>query len=400
MSPPRLKHEARLVLLLNGLYHVADALCSVFVGVYFYLLSQDLTVVYTHYLVIYAVTPLAFLAAGWYAQAFDRVHVFRAGLLLHAVYYGAILYLQTDAPTHSIALGALLGITWGLFWAGNNTFTFDVADPLARDYFFGWLTAIMGAARLVAPLIAGAVISFIPGATGGYQLIFGMAVVLYLLSILLSARIPPDRTRRIFHIRRALFPGRDQRDWQMIMAASMTLAGSFNIFQFLLGLLLFTMTENEMQVGGFAAFQALAGIVAAWFVGRVLRPRTRRVSMLTSVGILLVAGAMIASNLTIFTLILFGFMRSVAMPLFGVPHSSVRLDVIDRCAQDPSQRIEYICAWEVPLAVGRVIMMTLLIVLGNNWGTDGLRVALFLLCANRVFTYCFVSQTLVMRDAR
>jgi len=65
------------------------------------------------------------------------------------------------------------------------------------------------------------------------------------------------------------------------------------------------------------------------------------------------------------------------------------MDVIQDCAEEPSQRIEYITAWEIPLAVGRIVSMTLAMAL-IAWIPHSeipLRIILFLLCAIRLVTY-------------
>ena len=399
MTSKRLDFHAWVVLSLNALYTIANALCSIFVGVYFWKNSLDFTVVCYHYLALFLVTPVVFLLAGWYSQARDRVHVFRLGLALHAVFYACLLYLGEDSPRYAPHLGALLGVTWGFFWAGNNTFNFDVAKPENRDYYFGWLGAINGAARLAAPMAGGLLIGLAPDAEHGYQLIFFLAVLIYGAGIVLSAWVPADSTRRPFRLKRALFPGRDQHDWQWVMLAAVTLAGSFNIFHFLLALVMYMQTSNEVTVGGFAAFQALAAIVTSYLLGRLIVPRQRRTAMLWGVILLVTAGVLISAKLTVFTLVVFGFLRSVAQPLFSIPHWGVRFESIDRCAEDPSQRIEYLSAWEVPLAIGRVLMIGLLAILYETLGDTGMRIALFLLCANRILTYlCLIQISSLRRE--
>ena len=53
--------KAWLIIAMNALYSIADALCSVFVSVYLYVHSLDINVVFTHYLLIYMVTPVVFI---------------------------------------------------------------------------------------------------------------------------------------------------------------------------------------------------------------------------------------------------------------------------------------------------------------------------------------------------
>jgi len=392
-----LAKHAKVVLLLNILYNVADALCSVFVGVYFYIHSLRFEVVCYHYLALYVVTPVVYLLSGWYAQRFDRLHVFRLGVLFHAIYYGLLLYMQQEAANHAVALGGVLGIAWGLFWAGNNTFNYDVVNASQRDYFFGWLNAVTGASRFAAPALSALILYLVPGVERGYYVLFATAVGLYLCSIVASAWVPSDSQCRPFHLARALFPGKDQRDWRLVMWASVTQAGSFHIFYILLGLAMYMKTGNAATVGAFTAFQYLAGIAVSFYAGRRIRRESRRAYMFWGTVLLVLAGGIIGWEISIVSLVAFGFIRSIAEPLYMVPYSSIRLDIIDGSVRDPAERIEYMCASEVPLAVGRIVMMLVLLALSGTLDELGLRIALFLLCANRIVTYLIIVRTSVVQ---
>jgi len=395
MDNQRLLPTAWVALCLRALYVAATALCGVFISVYLWVNSFDFSVVCRYYLAVYTITPGIFLLAGWYSQARDRLHVYRLGLVLHAIFYGLLLLLRERSPEYATLLGAFLGVAWGVFWAGANTLDFDVTLEGRREYYFGLLSSTSGLVSLLCPMIAGLIIRYVGDEREGYLWIFALSAMLYLGGFTLSFLMPSDNTRRPFRIWRALLPGRDQRDWRLIMLASMSLAGSFNIFMFLLGLLMYMQTGNELTVGGYASFQALASVIVAFFVGRWVTPRTRRRYMFLGVAVLLVAGSLMAFKLTIVTLVLFGLLRSISMPMFGIPHSGLRMDIIAKSAENPAQRIEYISAWEVPLAIGRVIMMLVMLGLFNLLSESeiGLRITIFILCAIRIVTYQLVTRT-------
>jgi len=396
----RLDRKAWIALTLNALYSAAEALCSVFVSVYLWINSQDFIAVCSYHITIYFVTPFFFVLAGWYSQARDRLHVYRLGLVMHAVFYFTLLTLGERCGEHAVALGALLGATWGIYWAGLNTFNYDVTAPGRREYYIGLVMAASGTLSLIAPLISGFIIRNAPTSHQGYRTVFAAVLGIYVLSLALSFLIPRDNVRRPFHIVRALFPRRDQRDWQLMMLASASMAGSFNIFPFVLALLMYMRTSNEFSVGGYASLQALAGIIVAYFVARAATPRTRRPYMFYGLLVLLAAGGLMAFPATTSILIAFGLLRSISGPLFGIPYGGLRYDIIAQCAQDPSERIEYLVAWEIPLAIGRVLMM--LAVMGiyhfMHGGDAALRIILFVICFIRILTYQFSTRTSVMRD--
>lgn len=379
---------------------MAAALSTVFVSVYLWVNSHDLTVICRHYLVLYSVVPVVFMLAGWYSQARDRVHVYRAGLILHAVFYATLLLLRERSVEYAGWLGALLGVTWGTFWVGANTFNFDVTTAGKREYFFGLMQTINAGVSLLAPLLSGAIIKYSSVPAEGYHRVFAIVLGLFVTSLVISLLIPPDNVRRPFKIRRALFPGPDQRDWRLMMLVAASLTGSYTFFPILLGVLMYVQTANELSVGGYGTFQALATLVAAWLVGRMVTPGNRRRFMWWGVATLVAAGVVMLFRLNMATLLLFGLLRSISRPLFGVPHASLNLDIIEDSAEEPAQRIEYLCAWEVALAAGRVSMMALLwvVYVRLDGGDMAARIMLFMLCAIRLVTYQLVIRSSPLRE--
>ncbi|NIA12813.1 MAG: MFS transporter [Nitrospiraceae bacterium] len=399
MSKHRLLPGAWVALSLSAVYSTAAALCSVFVSVYLWINSQDLGVIYSYYLALFVVTPVFFLLSGWYSQARDRLHVYRLGLVLHAVLYATFLVLRERSPEYALWLGALQGVTWGCYWAGANTLNYDVSAAGKREYYFGLLHGTTGIVKLLAPVAAGFIIRFASEPREGYHLVFGVVVLLFLLSFALSFLMPPDNERRPFHLRRALFPGSEHRDWRLVMLASASMSGSFTIFAFLLTLLMYIQTGDELSVGAYAAFQSIAVIVVPFFVGSALVPRNRRTFMRWGVILLVAAGALMAFKLSVVTLVLFGLLRSIAQPLFGIPHTGLRLDIISESVENPAQRIEYLCAWEIPLAAGRIIMMLIMMALYGVLAQSevAVRISLFVLCAIRILSYQLLIRTSPMR---
>ena len=379
---------------------MADAMCVVFLSVYFWVNSFNIQIVCRYYMTLYAVTPAVFLFAGWYSQARDRLHAYRTGLALHAVFYGLLLYLQGDAAQYPVMMGILLGITWGIYWAGANTLSYDVTPPGRREYFFGILNAVTGIMGLFAPLISGLIIQRASAPRIGYLCVFGLVVGIYLLCFLLSFSLPSDSQRRPFHIKRALFPGKNQRDWRLAMWATLSMTGAFNLFPVLLSLLMYMKSKSEMTVGAFASLQALAVVIVSYFAGKVIVPRNRRFFLRLGTIFLVAAGFLMLFEITPLTLVLFGFLRSFSAPLFGIPYSGLRFDIITQCTGDSGQRIEYISASEVPLAIGRVFVISLLMILVTYLPENdmALRILLFSLCALRIITYFLIVNTSALKD--
>ena len=395
----KLSGHARLIIALNTLYSIAEALCSVFVGVYFYINSHNINTVFFHYTVLYLTTPFAFVFAGWLTRKRDRSFLFRAGLVLHALYYAALLFLRDSSPEYAGMLGGLLGITWGFFWAGNNTYQYDFSSGNGgREFFLGMISAVSAGAKILAPLMSGLIISFAPVPQQGYEIIFVVALMLYSVAITFSFKIPASPKSGSFPLKQALFPPRAHRDWRILMLAGISLAGSFHIFHFLLALIMYFEIGNEAAVGGYVSFQGLVTVTVSYLVGRYVVPQSRKRFMFWGVLVLVAAGLIVFWETTVWTLLIFGFLRSISLPLYGIPDTAVRFEVMESMMKEPGDRIAYLCAWESPLAVGRLIAMASLFVLYHLYGGGGLRVMLLLLCLIRLATYALMCRISIIRN--
>lgn len=379
---------------INSLYAVAGALSSVFVAVYLFT-QGDFATICRFQLTCFAVTPFFFIVGGWYAQARDRLHAYRLGLILNASFYALLLILRESAPHYDIGLGVLAGATGGIYWVAANTLSYDMTAAGAREYYIGLMATITGAVGLVAPFIGGLIIHYSPEPHLGYEILFGGVVILYTICIILSFRLPKDNVRRPFRIKRAMFPKKEQRDWRLALWVSLSLSGSYIIFPLVLNLLMYMHTKSEVKVGGFSSYQALIALVTTFLIGRTARSGNRLRFLFAGVATLLVAGSLMLFPLNFYVLVAFGFLRSLSQALFVIPHGGLNYEIINNDAEDPSQRIEYLCVWEFPLAAGRIIMMGTMLFL-YQWlsGNElAIRITLFLLCAIRIVSYILIRKT-------
>ena len=347
---------------ITGLYTAAESLCSAFVGLYLLKNSGDLKTVLLHYLALYGSLPIFFVFAGWYAQAHDKLHVYRLGIMLHTVYYALLLYLQNRAPDHAVELGLLMGLTWGMFYAAANTIHFDVSSNGRRGYYLGLLTSVNGFFQLAAPLVSGIVIHLFPERNVGYEIIFTFAIALYCACFLITFRLPNDRVGKPFRFPAAVFPKRQQRDWRMALLSATLQLGIDVVMVITMPLLMFLETSSEFSVGGFASFQALAFIIVAFFVGRSISTSWRKRYMLIGAIATLAGGIVLAIDIRLATIVFYGFMRAIGEPMFGIPQSTIRWNIISSTITGPAERIPYLCAFEVSLGLGRVLALAPIVI--------------------------------------
>jgi len=396
LTPP-----AKNLLVINALFWLADGLCSMFVNIYLWRVQKEFPVLLRYNLACWLTIPTFFLIAGWLSQARDRTWALRIGLALHAIFYLSLLWLREGAAQHVVGLGILLGVAMGFYFAGIHTLTFDVTAQGERDYYVGVSSFTSGITGAVAPFAAGSIIGLATGLRG-YVMVFALAVAMYVAAVILSFRLPPDREPRPFLIRRALLPPREHRDWRLVMLLWAVFGGRFGIFMFIVGLLMYMASGSEMAVGSYGLVTGAIRIVGSYAVGRAVTPGRRIPFMLAGALSGTAAGLIMLGPIHLPTVWAFGLMLAVSTPLFSIPSSAIQLDVIGRTAKDPSQRVEYVCAREMPLALGRVLYVTVL------WGLYdlltknllGLRIAVCVTAATGLLGYLIMSRiSFVQEDA-
>lgn len=395
----RLLGPARTLLAINALFWAADGLCSIFVNIYLWRVQREFPVLLRYNLACWVTIPPFILLAGWLAQARDRTWALRIGLALHAVFYLSLLSLREAAVGHVVPLGVVLGVAMGFYYAGLHTLTFDVTAQGERDYYVGLSSFTSGITGAVAPFAAGAVIGLAAGLRG-YVMVFALAVVLYVVAFATSLRLPPDREVRAFRIRVALLPPKEHSDWRRVMALWAVFGGRFGIFMFIVGLLMYMASGSEMVVGGYSLVTGSIRILGSLVVGRAVTPARRLPFMLLGALSGTAAGLIMLGPINLLVVWAFGIMLAVSTPLFSIPSSAIQLDVIGRTAADPSQRVEYVCAREVPLAVGRFIYLAVLWSLYDLLTKNllGLRIAVCVTAATALLGYFIMSRISFVRE--
>ena len=387
------------MLAINALFWAADGLCAIFVNIYLWRVQREFPVLLRYNLSCWLTIPAFILLAGWLSQARDRTWALRIGLALHALFYMSLLWLRESAVAHVIPLGVVLGVAMGFYYAGLHTLTFDVTAQGERDYYVGLSSFTSGITGAVAPFAAGAVIGLATGLRG-YVMVFALAVVLYVLAFAMSLRLPPDREPRPFRLRAALLPPREHKDWRLVMALWAVFGGRFGIFMFIVGLLMYMASGSEMVVGGYSLVTGAIRIFGSLVVGRAVTPARRLPFMLLGALSATAAGLIMLGPINLPVVWAFGIMLAVSTPLFSIPSSAIQLDVIGRTAAEPSQRVEYVCAREVPLVIGRVMYLGVLWSLYDLLTKNllGLRIAVCLTAATALLGYLLMSRISFVRE--
>lgn len=354
-STAALTGQARLLLLVNGLFAAGNALSGTFVHVYLWKVKNDFALIGWFAVAQQLTMALVFWLAGKWVKEHNKMNALRAGVAVAAVFYALVLWFGTKAVSCVLLLGAVQGIASGLFWVAFNVVYFEVTGPENRDRFNGWAGLLGSGAGMVAPWVSGYLITHM-SSTSGYRLIFSISLGIFvsgvIVSFFLKKRKEEGHYGWVYGFRQI---GRQGNPWRRIFPAMIAQGIKEGVFGFMIVLLVYVSTKNEMKLGSFSLITSAVALFSFYLTGRFFKPAYRKWGML--IGVLAMIGVILPFfwRVNYAMLLLFGIGTSLFIPLYTVPMTSVVFDIIGRREESARHRVEYIVLREIGLNGGRLL---------------------------------------------
>ncbi|WP_040950386.1 MFS transporter [Gorillibacterium massiliense] len=347
--------QAKWLLLVNGLYVVANALSGTFVNVYLWKVKNDLAMLGWFALYQQAAMALTFWLCGKWAKEGNIMNCLRTGLATAALFYLVVLVLGSTAVQWIPLLGIVQGLTSGFFWLAFNVLYFEITGPEDRDSFNGWAGLLGSAAGMAAPWISGQLIFRLKD-VNGYRLIFalslGVFVAAFFCSFLLKKRKAEGRYLWSFGAR---IVRRKNGVWRRVLPALVAQGLREGVIAFMIPVLVYISTRNEMKLGNYSLVTYGVALFTFLAAGRYVRPHRRKWAMLIGGAGMTAVVLPFFKQVSYGTLLFYGVGTALFLPLFFIPVTSVVFDLIGREQDGGANRVEYIVVREVAINAGRII---------------------------------------------
>ncbi|NDI35713.1 MFS transporter [Chengkuizengella sediminis] len=375
----KLTKQAILLLAVHGLFAAANALSGTFVNVYLWKVSNDLSLIGWFSLSHQVVNILTFWLAGKWVKEHNKMNSLRLGVGLSAVFYLFVLLLQKQAVDYVLLLGAVQGMAAGFFWLAFNVVYFEITGPNDRDKFNGYAGLLGSGAGMFAPWISGLVITQMK-ATSGYKIIFSISLIVFVIGVIVSFFLKKREPKGTYQWFAAFQRLKEKRNpWRKAFLALMAQGIREGVFTFIIGLLVYIATKNEMKLGNYSLIVSAVALVSYMFMGKYLKPWHRNRAMFIGTIFMIVVIFPFFWDISYMTLLIFGIGTSIFLPLFTIPMTSTVFDIIGRDDESAQQRVEYVVLREAGLNAGR-ILGTLIFILIITWSNKPIVLNVFLLC--------------------
>nr|WP_150275242.1 MFS transporter [Paenibacillus tepidiphilus] len=356
-----IRSQAPLLLGVNGLFVLANALAGTFLNVYLWKSRQDFVMIGWFAVSQQLAVGLSFWLGGKWVKERGKMNALRLGIAVSGFFYLLVLWLGTDAAYYIWPLGCTLGISTGLFWLAFNTLYFEITDAKNRDFFNGWMGLLGSFTGIAGPWVSGRIITWLQGARG-YRTVFTLALCIYGLAAVLSFFLKKRKSGSAYIW---LEPWRELRrkesPWRTAAVALMFEGMREGVFSFLIGLLVYIATREESKLGQFALLTSAVSLVSYYVAGKYFKSRFRSQGMLAG-GLLLVAVIVpLLWKVSFGTLLVMGIGTSLFLPLYVLPITSVSFDLMGRDADSVDKRVELVVLRELSLMCGRLAGMFIFI---------------------------------------
>lgn len=362
-----LEKQAVLLLIVQALNGVANALSGTFVPVYLWKASGSYMTIGWFTFAQYALGGLTFWIAGKWVKEHNKMHSLRAGIALSGIFYCVVLLLGEGARSWAVMLGILNGIAMGLFWIAFNVVYFEVTEPDTRDRYNGWAGLLGSCAGILAPWISGLLITSMQGERG-YRFIFAISLAIFTVSAILSFWLKKRHGQGTYQwmlgFQQLMEKG---NQWRRLFPAIAAQGIREGVFMFLVGLTVYIATQNESKLGMYSLITSLVALVSFWIAGKWMNKMKREWAMLVGVVMIAVVILPLFWQVSYQTLLLFGIGTSLFIPLYIIPMTTKVFDIIGQSPESAKDREEYIVLREAGLTVGRMIgLSAYLVVLPIN----------------------------------
>ena len=270
--------QGRLLLLVNTLFLLAEALSGTFVNVYLWKKANDYSLIGWYNISFFIGMQVTFMLSGKWVKVYNKMSCLRMGIIVAATFYLGVLLLGERAVSLILPLGFIQGIGHGFFWFAFNIVVFEITNRENRDKFNG-LAGVFGSfVGMTAPLASGYLISQMTGMKG-YYTIFAISLGIYIAGVSLSFFFKRRKSGGEFSLAQTYQVYRKSPTWKKILKAMIGQGINESVFNFLVGILVYIATSREWKVGVYTFITSGVAFFSFYIVGKFIRPAWRSIAL-------------------------------------------------------------------------------------------------------------------------
>ena len=351
-------------------FMIFTGLPSVFINTFLMSQTSDIDVVLVYNMLNFFGTALGMFFSAAAVHRFHSGTVSVLGIFGFNLLYLELIFFNTRAAEYVFILGVTSALASAFYWISYSQLLTEYTDLQNRDSGMAIVSIVSSIVNLVAPLVAGALISVV-GGTGGYNLVFGLAFFIGLITSVGAIRLPNPKKDmvRVNHKQAFQFVLHHK-----VLLFSMLSEGCKGIregaFGFILTILLYRLIKSEMLVGFNTFLSSAASILSFLIISKKIVSTNRIKYMELSVAVLLVFSIVSIFTINPVTLIVFTVVNAFFSGFIVNSSLGNFLDAIQILPRARSLRPELFAQKELYLATGRCLGVFIIMAIDHLSGSN------------------------------
>lgn len=377
----RLTGEAKLSLIIHAFFQLGASMAGMFLNIYLWRLTEDLTINAMFNVINFAVGPFIFALGGYIAKRFDRMLVYRLGIVLNAIFYLLVIIVGERVPDYYILFAILTGIAGGFYWVGYLILQYDVSTDQNRVRYLAINMITFNSAGLLGPFLAGTIIQRMDGLQG-YITIFIIAFIMFVLASVVSMRIKATiGEKRAYYLKYMGIVMKKNRTFVKGLVA-FTFLGLFQgIMLFLPNILLFQALGREDFVGYLTVLFSLIIVAMGFVISKFAKKdNTKLYVLLTTISITL-AASLLLFGISLWTVITFMVVHSFSNPLLLNSLTSYYYRIMGKLPLKGGLKTESVVAREFFLNTGRCLGILMIVIFAKDLTSISIPIIILVMAA-------------------
>ncbi|MEH7436845.1 MFS transporter [Neobacillus drentensis] len=345
--------ELKFYLLMNTFFSFGGALSGVFQSVFLWKLDKTYSLL-AYYSLYWSLAIIVFFGlCAWIARKTSPMITMRLGFVFYLITYLIMLIFHDTLRDHIFLLGMSNGLAMSLYYVGVHMAVLDLTTNDKRDQFLYIQGILLTIGGVIAPLIAGVLISQFQGMVG-YYVVFIATCVFFFISFLVSLKVKGSPVTTKSHFWNVI--KRPSPEWMKmykVMFADGIVSGVYSTF--LITMITFKIAGGELSLGVYNTAAEIVAIVAFYVLAKFSNPKYRlAIFAIGSISVFL-SSVLLSVLPVLFSLVVFGIISPVAMNMITTSMNAMIYESIEKDPLYKERRLDYIIIREIPLGVGRII---------------------------------------------
>ncbi|WP_073199930.1 MFS transporter [Gracilibacillus kekensis] len=366
----RLSAHAVNILINHAIFQFGGSLSIIFVNLYLWRLTNSLWVNGLYNLIAILTQAVTTFSIGKMSKKKGRTTIYRYGILMTALFYLLIVMVQEEIVTYFYLFALLRGIAQGLYWVAYFTIVHEVSSNQNRHRYLGWNQIVMGSTNLIAPALAGFMISLFNG-LAGYLLVFSIAFLMFFVATLRSFQIKKESIRhRNYYMKYLGQIVERNKAFRNALIGWFIIGFPQGILMYIPAILIYSIFENESIVGYLNALFLAVSILASFIISRFANiQQTKKYLWIAATGFL-ASGLFLTWEIAIVSVILFMVTQNVFKPLQANAYAAYYFEWLDRIPLGIEFRVESVVLRETIINIGRGLGIIVFMIFSNEIDTN------------------------------